>query len=130
MVVHLKSYPPRTGELFYLRAILQHHGGRSWADLHTIDGIYYDTFQAAAIALRLFPERGEAHYAMAEAVAELYSPAQLRFLFASILIDMPADSLKLYADFLDDMSWDLKVHDADEPWPDVMLRVIQRYLQA
>src|SRR5436190_5886503 len=43
---------------------------------------------------------------------------------------MPTDSLKLYADFLDDMSWDLKVHDADEPWPDVMLRVIQRYLQA
>jgi PIF1-like helicase len=65
---------------------------------------------------------------MAEAVAELYTPAQLRFLFASVLIDMPIDSLKLYTDFLDDMSWDLKMYETNEPWIDIMLCAIQRHL--
>jgi len=66
--------------------------------------VQYTSFQAVAIALGLFLQDGEAHFAMTEAIDASYSPGQLRFLFASILVDMPTDALKLYNDFLSDMS--------------------------
>ena len=45
---------------------------------------------------------------MTEAIDASYSPGQLWFLFASILVDMLTDAPKLYNDFLTDMSWDLQ----------------------
>ena len=107
--MRLQSYPPQTGELFYLRAVLQHHTGRSWADLKTLQGVTYDTFQAMAIALGLFPKDGKAQFAMREAVRSSYTLAQLRFLFATVLIHMPGDSKALYDEFLPEMSWDLQL---------------------
>jgi hypothetical protein len=80
VITCLKSYPPQTGELFYLRAVLQHHSGRSWNDLYTVANVQYTNFQAVAIALGLFPKDVEAHFAMTEAVDASYSPGQLRFL--------------------------------------------------
>ena len=64
----------------------------------------YTSFQAVAIALGLFLQDGEAHFAITEAIDALYSLGQLQFLFASILVDMPTDAPKLYNDFLSDIS--------------------------
>jgi hypothetical protein len=61
------------------------------------------------IALSLFPKDGEAQFAMREAIASSYSPSQLWFLFATVLIHMPGDSKALYDEFLPDMSWDLQL---------------------
>jgi hypothetical protein len=130
VVTRLKSYPPRTGELFYLRAVLQHHAGRSWNDLYTVAGVQYTSFQATAIALGLFPRDGEAHFAMTEAIDASYSPGQLRFLFASILVDMPTDALKLYNDFLSDMSWDLQNNLPEDEWENALLQILQGYLRS
>jgi hypothetical protein len=55
-IVRLQSYPPQTGQLFYLRAVIQHHAGRLWADLKTLRGVVYNSFQAIEIALGLFPK--------------------------------------------------------------------------
>ena len=55
VITRLKSYPPRTGELFYLRAVLQHHSGRCWNDLYTVANVQYTSFQAFAIALLVRP---------------------------------------------------------------------------
>jgi hypothetical protein len=129
-IVRLRSYPPQTGELFYLRAVVQHHPGRSWADLKTLRGVVYNTFQAMAIALGLFPKDSEAQFAMREAIASSYSPGQLRFLFATVLIHMPGDSKALYDEFLQDISWDLQLVPelADGGWLNVVLQSIQGYL--
>ena len=109
-----------------MRAVLQHHAGRSWDDLKTLDGITYDTFQAMAIALGLFPKDGEAQFAMREAIASSYSPSQLRFLFATVLIHMPGDSKALYDEFLPEMSWDLQLVPelAHRGWLNAMLQSI------
>lgn len=130
VITRLKSYPPRTGELFYLRAVLQHHSGRTWSDLYTVAGVRYTSFQAVAIALGLFPQDGEAHFAMTEAIDASYSPGQLRFLFASILVDMPTDAPKLYNDFLSDMSWDLQGNLPEGEWQNTLLQILQGYLQS
>ena len=130
VITRLKSYPPRTGELFYLRAVLQHHSGRSWSDLYTVANVRYTSFQAVAIALGLFPKDGEAHFAMTEAVDASYSPGQLRFLFASILVDMPTDAPKLYNDFLSDMSWDLQANLPEAEWENNLLQILQGYLRS
>ena len=130
VITRLKSYPPRTGELFYLRAVLQHHSGRSWNDLYTVANKRCTSFQAVAIALGLFPRDGEAHFAMTEAIDASYSPGQLRFLFASILIDMPTDAPKLYAEFLSDMSWDLQGSLPKDEWQNTLLQILQGYLRS
>ena len=130
VITCLKSYPPRTGELFYLRAVLQHHIGRSWNDLYTVAGVKYTSFQAVAIALGLFQRDGEAHFAMTEAIDASYSPGQLRFLFASILVDMPTDAPKLYSDFLTDMSWDLQNNLPKGEWENTLLQILQGYLRS
>jgi hypothetical protein len=131
-VVRLHSYPPKTGELFYLRAVVQHHASRSWDDLKTLNGVTYDTFQAMSIALGLFPKDGEAQFAMREAIASSYTPGQLRFLFATVLIHMLGDSRALYDEFLTDMSWDLQAVPelANGGWLNAVLQSIQGYLSS
>ena len=60
---------------------------------------------------------------MREAIASSYSPGQLRFLFATVLIHMPGDSKALYNEFLLDMSWDLQLVPklANRGWLNAML---------
>jgi hypothetical protein len=67
---------------------------------------------------------------MIEAIDAFYSLGQLRFLFASILVDMPTDALKLYNDFLSDMSWDLQNSLSDNEWQNTLLQILQGYLQS
>jgi primosomal protein N' len=92
--------------------------------------VQHTSFQAVAIALGLFPEDGEAHFAMAEAINASYSPGQLRFLFASILVDIPTDAPKLYNDFLSDISWDLQINLQEPKWQNTLLQILQGYLRS
>jgi hypothetical protein len=92
--------------------------------------VQYTNFQAVAIALGLFPKDGEAHFAMTEAVNASYSPGQLWFLFAGILVDMPTDTPKLYNNFLFDMSWDLQINLPEAEWQNTLLQILQGYLRS
>ena len=87
IVVRIKSISPNAGEVFYLWAVLQHHQGRSFDDLRTITSVMYNTWHEAAVQLGLFHSKNEGHYALAEAVAALRTPAQLRFLFSHIILE-------------------------------------------
>jgi hypothetical protein len=97
-----------------------------------LQGVVHNTFQATAIALGLFPKNGEAQFAMREAIASSYSPGQLRFLFATVLIHMPGDSKALYDEFLPEMSQDLQSVPelANGGWLNAMLQSIQGYLSS
>jgi hypothetical protein len=110
IITCLKLYPPQTGKLFYLCAVLQYYLGHSWKDLYTVANIQYTSFQAVAITLGLFPKDSKAYFAITEAINTSYLPGQLQFLFASILVDIPTDIPKLYNDFLSDMTWDLQIN--------------------
>jgi hypothetical protein len=83
----IQDVPPSRGELFYLRALLQHRPASSFVDVRTIDGIEYNTFQEAAIRLGLFADDHEAEYALTEAIQTLKTPHQLRVLFVHLLVN-------------------------------------------
>jgi hypothetical protein len=78
---------PGTGELFYLRALLMSQAATSFENLRTVDGHLYPTFSEAARALGLFKNQNEAIVAMEDAIADFKSPAQLRFLFAHLILE-------------------------------------------
>lgn len=76
VVTRIHSIPPRIGELFYVRILLQHRPASSFEDLKTIHGRVYDTYQEAAKALGLFEDESEPVRAMREAVAVYSRPGQ------------------------------------------------------
>jgi hypothetical protein len=86
-IVHIMSVSPVSGELFYLQSVLQHHPGRSFNELRTVCSTTYETWHKTALALGLFESESEGHYAMQEAIEALRTPAQLRFLFARVLLE-------------------------------------------
>jgi hypothetical protein len=79
--------PPSTGELFYLRCLLNYRPACSFDDLKTVNMIQYGSFHEAATHLGLFSNKNEGFYAMAEAIASYHMPAQLRFLFSCIILE-------------------------------------------
>jgi hypothetical protein len=93
-VSRLQTVPPSTGELFYLRCLLNYRPARTFDDLKTVDMIQYGSFHDAATHLGLFTNENEGFYAMTDAVASYHTPAQLRFLFSRILLEgYPAQHL-------------------------------------
>jgi hypothetical protein len=107
-VVRLHTIAPSAGELFYLRCILARKPGRSFEDIRTINGVKHPTFQQAALDLGLFANENEGHFAMSEAVASYCSPAQLRFLFARIMLEgYPA--IAIWEEFKDELAKDFIV---------------------
>ena len=86
-ITRIHSVLPSRGELFYLRAILQHRPLRSFEDARTVENVIYDTFQQAADALGIFANEKEAEYALNEAVRALRTPRQLRLLFILLLVN-------------------------------------------
>ena len=86
-VSRLKMVSPTAGELFYIRCLLARHAASSFADLRTIDGITHPSFHEAALALGLFNDENEGHFAMVDAIASFCTPSQLRFLFSRILLE-------------------------------------------
>jgi hypothetical protein len=78
--------------------VLQHHFGRSFDDLQTVEGSQYHTWHEVATALGLFSTQSEGYYAIKEGVECLQTPAQLRFLFARVILEgYPA--LPIWTDF-------------------------------
>jgi hypothetical protein len=86
-VARLHVISPTAGELFYLRCLLCRLAARSFAQLHTIDGVVYDSYHEAAIALGLFSNENEGHYALLDAIASFCPPTQLQFLFSRIVLE-------------------------------------------
>lgn len=73
------------GEHFFLRALLQHRPAASFADILTVNGTQYSTYQEAASALGLFAHDDEGQQSMLEAINTLRTPRQLRILFVHLL---------------------------------------------
>ena len=86
-VTRINMVPLHTGELFYLRTLLLYRAAQSFVDLRTIDGHLFPTYHEAACNLGLFHDQNEGILAMQEAVECLRTPAQLRFLFAQIILE-------------------------------------------
>ena len=83
----INAVRPSQGDLFYLHAILQSQPALSFLDACTINGVIYETFQEAAIALGLFADQNEAQYTIQEAINTLATPRQLRQIFVHLLIN-------------------------------------------
>jgi hypothetical protein len=109
-LARLHSARPSDGERFYLRRLLQVRSAYSYDDLKTVDGVLHPTFQEAAKAFGLFNDEAEAEYAMHEAVSQLSTPRQLRFLFADLLLnDVASTPLALWQRFADSISLDFTI---------------------
>lgn len=76
---------PSDGDIFYLRCILQREAASSFMDARTVHGVIYVTFQDAARAKGLFSDASESSVTLNEAIDSLYTPRQLRLLFADLL---------------------------------------------
>lgn len=82
----LHFVPPGTGELFYLRTLLNYiRGPTSYADLKTVDGITLDTFKEACAALGFLGDDKEFIEAIIEA-GKWGTGIFLRLLFATLLV--------------------------------------------
>lgn len=106
IVSRLIFISPREGELFYLRALLVHKSAYSYKDLRTIDGVSYQTIQKASTQLGLFENIDEAECSLQEAIASFYAPYHLRFLYAQLIIDIPAPALDLWEKYKNELSAD------------------------
>ena len=128
-VCRLHFVPLRAGELYYLRSLLLHRATYSFQGLRTVDGVEHGSFQTAAIALGLFRDRDEIERAMEEAVAALFRPGQLRFLFANMLCDFAVGPLRLWAEFGEQMSEDFAQHMSKEAAKDRALHALADILR-
>jgi len=96
MVRRLPVISPRNGEVFYLRAQLLHKAAYNYEEFRTVNDITYDTFQEAATQLGSFANIDEVENSLQEAIAFYYAPYHLRFLYAQLIVDIPAPALELW----------------------------------
>jgi len=129
IVTRIQSIPPRIGELFYIRVLLQHRPAFGFADLRTIHNRLYSTYQEAATALGLFEDESEAFRAMREAVAAYSRPSQLRFLFAHLLLDLPTPAISLWESFREALSADFALNNNVDEATRLVLHSISRHLR-
>ena len=127
-VCRLHLIPLRAGELFYFRALLIHKAGFSFEDFRTVDGTLFTSFQAAAIAMGLFTDRSEVQRAMEEGISSLLRPAQLRFLFANLIADLPVGPMQIWEEFKGDLVDD-DTHMIPQSALDKALHEIGQYLR-
>jgi hypothetical protein len=106
-ISRIRDVRPSEGEVFYLRALLQHRPASSHLDARTVDGVEYPTFQEAATELGLFANEQEAEYALVEAIQSLKTPRQLRLLFVHLLVnDCVPTPLALWETFQESFALD------------------------
>jgi hypothetical protein len=106
IVSRIAFISPRKGEVFYLRALLLHKAAYNYEELRTVNNITYDTFQKAATQLGLFANIDDAENCLEEAIAFYYAPYHLRFLYAQLIVDIPAPALELWEKYKDELSAD------------------------
>lgn len=128
-IARLQTLSPTTGEVFYLRCLLGHVPAFSFEDLRTVNDVIYNTYHEAAIQRGLFSDVNEGYYALQEAVASLQTPAQLRFLFARVILEgYPA--VPLWERFREDLILDYAVAtSSEERGTDRALQQISEYLE-
>ena len=78
---------PSSGDVFYLKLLLLHTSPRSFEEAGTVDGTVYTTFREAAQALGLLHDDAEGQLCFNEARDSGYSPAQLRALLVTLIVD-------------------------------------------
>ena len=84
----------QSGELWYLRLLLQHRAARSYEELKTVDNTTNHSFSECARALGLMKDRTEFEICMTEARDAVCTPHQLRFLFIILINEgAPASSM-------------------------------------
>jgi hypothetical protein len=111
---------PTSGECFYLRLLLTCiKGAISFENLHTVDGVLYDTFKEACFVLGLLDDDREWHQCLTEA-RDMAVGQQLRHLFVSILHDcIPSRPRELWDLFwphiCDDLKHQLQQQDIQDP---------------
>ena len=131
-LARLREVPPSRGELFYLRALLQHRPANSFIDARTINGILCNSYQEAATILGIFADEKEAEYGMREAIQFLKTPRQLRLLFVHLLINdcipSPIDFWQIFEVNLQ-LDFTLRLPDAPRLATDQTLEEIGRYLE-
>ena len=130
IVTRIHSIPPRIGELFYVRVLLQHRPAFSFEHLRTVHGRIYATYQEAATALGLFEDESEAVRAMREAIAAYSRPGQLRFLFAHLLLDLPTPAIALWDAFREALSADFVLNHNEDEAVRRTLNAISRHLRS
>ncbi|KAK9068544.1 hypothetical protein SSX86_012659 [Deinandra increscens subsp. villosa] len=99
---------PTSGELFYLRMLLNHKTGcRSFNDIKTVSGLIHPTYRAACEAMGLIGDDTE--WALTFEEAALWATArELRFLFVQMLLFCEiSNPLVLWTQHWDSMSDDI-----------------------
>ena len=110
-----RIYPKGNQELYHLRMLLLHvRGATSYEFLRTVNGVVYDTFTLAAVALNLVNNNRQWFLTIQEALRTEHH-YQVRFLYATILLHcnptLPS-ALTLWETFRVEMSQDY-VHYGD-----------------
>ena len=96
-LVRMKKLPLSSGDIWYLRLILQHTKPLRWADAKKVNGIRYTSYQLAAVALGLVTNADAAIIAFREYAGETL-PYALRALFTTMTIDGEFPTLCIYED--------------------------------
>ena len=107
VIGRLHGAQPSEGNRFFLYLLLLHvTGAQSYEDLLTVDGVLYESFREAAVALGLANSDEEYAHALEEAV-QCRSPSRLRHLFAYMLLHCElAKPLDLWVQFRDEFAAD------------------------
>ena len=122
VIARMYQVQPSDAERFSLRLLLLHRPGvTSFEDVRTVDGETFATFKQAAMHLGLMEDDQEWRNCLEEA-SLLQMPAQMRELFATILIfNSPTNEHALFEEFAQQMSEDFlhqdRVHLNDPALP-------------
>jgi hypothetical protein len=125
----IQTISPTSGEVFYLRCLLTHRPARSFQDIRTFGDTTFETYHEAAVHMGLFNTEDEGWYALEEAVSAYQTPAQLRFLFARIILEgYPARPL--WDHFLPSLSLDhITSTHSNERGIDLTLQQISEFIE-
>ncbi len=117
-------------ELFFLRSILINRPCRSFADARTVEGVTYQTYKEACVALNLFVDDNEQERVMEEVVG-LKSAPLVRQCFVSLLVFCePANCLQLFERFVRWMGDDFALWSNEHRLPDLSEANRSRVLKA
>lgn len=127
-VLRINTIPLCAGEPFYLRTLLIHHPATSFCDLWTVNDTVFSTFHEVACDLGLFNNEHEGFLALQEVVECLRTPAQLRFLFAQVVLEgYPA--VPLWEHFRFNLTIDLQMQlNDDDKASCKALQIIETFL--
>nr|XP_043611898.1 uncharacterized protein LOC122583571 [Erigeron canadensis] len=121
---------PSSGELFYLRMLLCHQKGcKSFQDIQKVDDKVYPTYRAACKTLGLLGDDKEWSAALEEAAAHSGTSAELRSLFAHILIfSEVTDPITLWKKHWTQMAEDIPRRISTSPYIDISHVELEGYV--